>query len=146
MYNYSSIARDSSPLSRQTGKPPSYQSALVFCTFVDVELDLVARSEVLELQEVSEMKLRRIGKNQKGLREGDGNGADKAQTYRQLPRPMQALNLVDAIAHAVNRLLELGIVDHALSSVQNEHGVRADVVVDVDRDDVSAVEFCERMR
>ena len=59
---------------------------------------------------------------------------------------MQALNLVDAIAHAVNRLLELGIVDHALSSVQNEHRVWADVVIDINRDDIPAVEFCKRVR
>ena len=59
---------------------------------------------------------------------------------------MQALNLVDAIAHAVNRLLELGIVDDALRSVQDQHGVRADVVIDINRDDVPAVEFCKRVR
>ena len=59
---------------------------------------------------------------------------------------MQALNLVDAIAHAVNRLLELGIFDDALRSVQDQHGVRADVVIDINRDDVPAVEFCKRVR
>ena len=59
---------------------------------------------------------------------------------------MQALNLVDAIAHAVNRLLEIGIVDDALRSVQDQHGVRADVVININRDDVPAVEFCKRVR
>ena len=49
-------------------------------------------------------------------------------THSQLPRPMQTLDLIDPVPNLIQQLVEALLFAHLPRGVEDEHGVRADVV------------------
>ena len=70
------------------------------------------------------------------------------QTHRlhifksHFPRPVQRLDLVNAVPHIVEQLVEAVLLYDLPRSVEDEPRVGAHVVVDIDGDDVGVVQTC----
>jgi len=62
-------------------------------------------------------------------------------TYGQLPGPVQTLDLVNSVPDRIQLLFKPVFLDNVPCSMENQERIRADVVVDVDADDVEAVQF-----
>ena len=62
-------------------------------------------------------------------------------TYGQLPGPVQTLDVVDPVPDRIQLLFKAFFLNNIPCSMQNQERIGADVMVDIDADDVEAVQF-----
>jgi hypothetical protein len=62
-------------------------------------------------------------------------------TYGQLPGPVQTLDLINPVPDRLQLLVKVFFFDDFLCGVKNQKRIRPDVVIDVDADNVEAVQF-----